>query len=110
MSDNLKNCDAELAAVLNKINRYSDKLVRTIEQYIKYLEDLVSLGINDKLITAQIENLKALVQPLKEAFDANMSQLSKKTYAFCDELDRIDSFTYSDDNMSSIFGALSVFL
>ena len=110
MSEKLKNCDAELVTTLNKISRYSDKIVTTIEKYIGYLEDLVSMGIKDEQICAQIENLKVLIEPFRKAFDANMSQLNSKTYKLCDELETIDKFKYSDDNMSSIMGVLAAFL
>ena len=110
MSNNLKISEAEFSVYINKLSSYSRFLSSSLDSYIKILDTVLQLGINDQEITKAISELKENIKPIATNLESSASSVKSLSGEYISSIETEDKFKYSDEGMSSVFSILSMFL
>jgi hypothetical protein len=110
MSSGVKLSEAEFSTNTNKLTNYTKFLTSGIETYIKTLDGVLSVGIEDAQITAAIKELQEKIKPIATELENIVNYVQGTNSKFVSAVEKEDNYKYSDEGMSSLFSALSMFL
>lgn len=102
--------DAEMSIAANRIVEYTNYMVSCYSAFEKFLENVKSLGIKSQRIEASLNRLQNDVTPVIEKAGKASPMVSRFIKQYVENVESLDTFVYDDNNMSSLFGVLSVFL
>lgn len=100
----------ELASVVNSVISYSDNLTYAIEAFKEIMLLLQNNGVEDKLISDELNNLSAEIQESLPGISSATEGLARDIKAFMEEIKNADSFDFPEIIVSRIESIFNSFI